>query len=117
MFSSLVCGSTGIRPFVCDRPLVDPIEKPANLFAPESLDRHSASPFRPLPQNRLVLLPSAARRPPGAKGLCPSSFEGRRHWRGSSAETTTREQIVAALAQADWITKRRNGPVPRQEFW
>jgi hypothetical protein len=70
---------------VRDRPLVDPIQKLAKLFASELLDRHSAAPFLPLPQSRLVLVPSATRRLPGAKVFCHSSFEGRRHWLSSSA--------------------------------
>src|SRR5207302_10202322 len=41
--------------------------------------------FSPLPERRLVLVPSAARPPPGAKVFCHCSFEGRRHWLNSSA--------------------------------
>jgi len=39
--------ATGIRPSVSNRPRVDPIQKLANLFAPEFLDWHSIAPVLP----------------------------------------------------------------------
>src|SRR5208282_1421344 len=56
--AGLVRGSTGICSLVSDRMPVDPIQELANLFSTKVLDLGSATPFLPLPERRLVLVPS-----------------------------------------------------------
>src|SRR5271157_5462091 len=85
VFACLVRGASGIRPAVSDRPLVDPIQKLANLFAPEFLDRHSVAPNLPLLESRAVLVPSSARRASGTEILRYGRLESRWQLTSSSA--------------------------------
>ena len=83
--ASLVRGSTGIRPFVSDRAIVDPIQELANLLAPEVLDRDSTAPLLPLPKGRVVLVLRSTCQLSGTKILRHSRVESRWHFQVSNA--------------------------------
>ena len=60
VFAGLVRGATGVRPFLGDGTLVDPVQELADVLAPQFLDRDAAAPLLPLPEGREVLVAGSA---------------------------------------------------------
>jgi hypothetical protein len=51
VLAGLVGSTTGIRPFIRDSPLVDPVQKLADVLPPQLLDGNAPAPLLPLPES------------------------------------------------------------------